>query len=183
MYRNKPFEAKLLKRYDPPARIYARSVMTKYFGATFIRENESEDSGVEGYWDQLYRLLDGKEMAVEAEIKDPSGKKGWWGQRHVELDINHPFPFQFGSVDIPYRKLKNKAGLYLVISGCYKHVIVVKKTTMLEYGAINKNCEAEMQADGSKAKRTEPYFRVPLSKTIFLSKDMTTGKWKRIRRV
>lgn len=167
---NKRYDAALKNQYDPQGKRVANEIMSNVMGAELIRENIKEDQGdfSEGFWDQSYRTKNNEEIKVEPEIKNSK----WFGS-HFSKKTG--FPFQYDSVDIPYRKEKCIADIHMVISSCENFAFVVSREAMDRQ--INQN------GGNPKFKKTkyEPegayYFSVPLDKGIFVTKK--DKRWKR----
>lgn len=167
--RNKAYDDKLKKKHDPVGKEITRQIMADVFGAQHVRDNLAEDAGnfSEGFWDQVYQLPDGRKFAVEPEIKD----KKWFGEE-FKAKKDWKWPFKYPTVDIPFRKAKNKAALFFVISSCQKYAIMVTRKAM-----------DDSVKDGPKIKNTiymknEPFYSVSLGNTVFLSRNFKTKKWK-----
>lgn len=168
--KNKAYNPNLKRKYDQVGKNFAKEIMNDCFRAEHIRDNEAEDSGdfSEGFWDQIYRLSDKREIAIEPEIKD----KKWFGEHFIKDGWR--WPFKYPTIDIPYRKNKNKATLHMVISSCGNHAVLVTRKAMNE----------SVEQNGPKVKKTiwepngAPYYSVPLGKSRFVFKDKTTGRWR-----
>ena len=165
---NKKFSQDLSDRYDAKGKRIAESIMADLFQGILIKENHSEKNGdfSDGFWDQMYRLNNGKCICVEPEVKDSK----WYGEQFVELT---GYPFQFCTMDIPYRKVKCKADLHMVISSDEKYSFVVTRKVMDEW--VEEN-------NGPKKKVTkyEPqggyYYSIPLERGLFLVYEKK--KWR-----
>lgn len=170
--RNKAFSLSLKEKHDVVGKTLASEIMRDLCNATLVTDNLKEDSGdfSEGFWDQKYSLPDGKEVKVEPEMKDQK----WWG-----CEWSAERPFRYEDMDIPYRKVKNKAAIHMVISTCQRLAFVVTRQ------AMDKALE---ESGGSpKIKRTiyepsgAPYFSTPVDRGFFVEKgeDNRWRRWKR----
>lgn len=165
--------------------------MRDLFGATLLRNNEAEDKGqfTDGFWDQEYQRPASspsdspKPVFVESEMKD--GK--WWGRGYairwengVPVANGPGVPFKYDTVDIPYRKVKNKAKIYFLFDmdeaeglGCF----VTRKAMdeMIEKNGGPKRKIAKGEDDGGE------YFSIPVEKVQFIERG-PNGKWRYFRR-
>lgn len=164
--RNKKYNASLKEQYDQTGKNVTKQIMWDCLRSEHVCDNELEDSGdfSDGFWDQIYRLPGDKLIAIESEVKDQK----WFGKEFIRK--NWKYPFKYDSVDIPYRKKKNKATLFFVISSCENYAILVSKKSM-----------EDSAKDGPKIKRTKwepkgaPYYSVGLDNTKFVVKK--NEKW------
>jgi hypothetical protein len=165
--KNKRFSPSLKEKHDKVGKSLAVDIMRDVIGAQLITDNLKEDAGdfTDGFWDQKYRLPNGKEIKVEPEMKDEK----WWGDQWSACR-----PFRYEEMDIPYRKAKNQAHLHIVISTCQKFAFLVSRD------AMDKTLE---ESGGSpKIKRTiyEPqgaaYFSTPVNRGKFVQKR-EDGHW------
>lgn len=162
---NKRFSPEMKKKFDPQGKRLATEILRDLVGAMLITDNLKEDSGdfSAGFWDQKYRLKDGTELVVEPEMKD----KKWWG-----LGWND-YPFKYDTMDIPFRKKKNKADLFMVISTCEKYAWLVDRDVIMKH--------LEVTGGKPKVKSTiyEPeggeYYSTPVTKGIFAHR--VNGRW------
>lgn len=171
--KNKRFSPSLKEKHDVVGKTLAKEIMKDLVGAELITDNIKEDSGdfTDGFWDQKYRLPNGKEIKVEPEMKDEK----WWGNQWSTTR-----PFRYDAMDIPYRKAKNQSHLHIVISTCKNFAFLVTRDAMND---------ALVKSGGSpKIKRTiyEPqgaaYFSTPVEHGYFVEKgpDGRWHKWQRI---
>lgn len=165
--RNKAYDPKLKKKYDPVGKTLTEEILRDLVGAKKITDNLKEDRGnfKDGFWDQRYELPTGQQILVESEMKN----RKWWGEHH------HPDrPFEYEDIDIPFRKEKNKSHLHIVISTCKKFAFLLTRKAM--------NDHLESNNGEPKIKRTiyepggAPYFSTPVDRGIFV---VNNGKWKR----
>jgi hypothetical protein len=165
---NKRFSRSLSEQYDPLGKRLAAEIMGDIFSATLDAENTKETSGdfSEGFWDHRYRLSDGQSLLVEPEMKD----KKWWGTGWDESR-----PFKYDTMDIPFRKKKNKADIFMVISTCERYAWIVWRAVvdqhLKETGGKPKNKVTIYEPDGGD------YYSTPVAKGIFVHKQ--DGKWRR----
>lgn len=167
--RNKRFDQKLKDQYDEIGKQITIQIMSDFVKAKLIENNVKEENAdfSDGFWDQKYLTPDGKEIMVEPEMKDSK----WWGEGFCETR-----PFQYSDMDIPFRKVKNRAHLHVVISTCHNYAFLLTRKAMDEH--------LETSGGKPKIKKTiyEPngasYFSTPVSKGIFVAKNKD-GKWKR----
>lgn len=165
---NKRFDRSLSDRYDSIGKKLAIEIMSDLTGGKIVTENTKETSGnfTDGFWDQMYELPNGTRLLVEPEMKDAK----WWG-----LTWDASRPFRYNTMDIPFRKKKNKADIFMVISTCECFAWVVHR----------KVIDNHFQETGGKpkVKRTiyEPegaeYYSTPVEKGIFVCKK--DGKWRK----
>lgn len=164
---NKKFSKALCDKYDPMGKAHTIKIMEDVKGAKLIAENEGEEKQdfSEGYWDQQYELPDGTQVYVESEMKDAK----WWGEHWGSEEV----PFRWDTMDIPFRKVKNKSELHVLISMCGEYGFIVTRQKMNE--AVEHN-------GGPKFKTTkyEPdggfYFNPPIEDGEFI--HLRDGKWK-----
>ncbi len=167
---NKRFSRQLCDKYDPQGKRIAEQIMKDVAGAKLITNNTAEEEGnfSEGFWDQEYEFCNGSRKLVEPEMKN----KKWWGVRFGDLQ-----PFKYGTMDIPYRKVKNKADVHIVISTCEQYAFLVTRKKMDE--AVERGGEPKF-----KVTQYEPegayYFSTPISDGRFVSRQ--DGKWKFLER-
>lgn len=170
--KNKRFSKSLKDKHDAVGKSLAVEIMRDIVGATLITDNIKEDSGdfTDGFWDQKYRLPNGKEIKVEPEMKDEK----WWGNQWSTTR-----PFRYEEMDIPYRKAKNQAHLHIVISTCKNFAFMLSRDEM--------NAALEQSGGVPKIKRTiyEPsgaaYFSTPVKRGRFVEKD-ADGRWHKWKR-
>ena len=163
---NKRFDPALKKKFDGPWKRLAAEILRDLVGATLITDNLKEDSGdfSAGFWDQKYCLKNGATLIVEPEMKDQK----WWG-----LGWDDARPFKYDTMDIPFRKKKNKADLFMVISTCETYVWLVDRDVIVKH--------LEETGGKPKVKYTiyEPeggeYYSTPVNKGIFAHK--VNGRW------
>jgi len=164
---NKRFSRSLSEKHDPTGKRLAAEIMQDMFNATLVAENTKETSGdfSDGFWDHRYVLPNDLSLLVEPEMKD----KKWWG------DWEKPYPFKYDDMDIPFRKKKNKADLFMVISTCEKYAWIVWRGVvdkhLKETGGRPKNKVTIYEPDGGD------YYSTPVNKGVFLQK--IDGKWHR----
>ena len=167
---NKRDDPLLKKEYDEEGKRITSEIMKDVAKAELVTDNLHEDAGnfSQGCWDQQYKMPNNKLILVESEMKN----KKWWGENHIP---SLGRPFMYDTIDIPFRKQKNKAELFLVISTCGEWAFLLTRKNMIEH----------FEANGSvpKCKKTiwEPsgghYFSTPVEKGFFVRK--VNGKWKR----
>lgn len=167
---NKRYDPLLKQEYDEDGKRLTNEILKDVAKATLITDNLHEDAGnfSKGCWDQQYQMPNGKMILVESEMKN----RKWWGESNIPLFGR---PFMYESIDIPFRKQKNKAELFLVISTCGEWAFVLTRKNMMDH----------FEATGAKpkCKRTihEPYggdyFSTPVDKGFFVRK--VNGKWRR----
>jgi hypothetical protein len=169
---NKRFCKALCEEHDGLGKSLATDIMRDVFSAELVTNNEKEESGefTDGFWDQMYKFPNETLIKVEPEMKN--GK--WFGDKW--LNENHLWPFQYQSIDIPYRKKKNQAKLHIVISKCEEYACLVSRKAM----------DQSIEESGVKIKKTcyEPnggsYFSVPCDRVVFLVKK--DGKWIKFKK-
>ena len=166
---NKRYSPALKDKYDGVGKRLAKEILRDLVGATLITDNHKEDSGdfTAGFWDQKYQLPKGGMLVVEPEMKDSK----WWGLEFASAKF--PWPFKYDTMDIPFRKAKNKADLFIVISTCEQFAWLVDRDVI----------EKHLQESGGKPKIKvtiyEPsggsYYSTPVGKGIFTQR--VNGKW------
>jgi hypothetical protein len=169
---NKRYNDELKKKYDTVGKSCCQKILRDLTDAELLAENHMEDMGKfsEGFWDQMYRLPCGKKIIVESEIKDCK----WWGYMW-----NHPWPFMYDTVDVPFRKNKNLASLFVVISSNLDFAFIMTKQSMTD--------SLKFSGGRAKWKRTiyEPngayYFSVSVESGYFVKK--VKDKWKICKKV
>lgn len=167
--KNKAYDETLKEEHDPIGKSLAIEIMRDVIRAELITNNLKEDSGdfTDGFWDQKYRLSNGKEIKVEPEMKD----KKWWGK---QWSLSRPFKYE--TMDIPYRKNKNEAQLHIVISTCRNFAFLVFRNSMdkaiVERGGKPKIKKTKYEPNGA------PYFRTPVCYGRFVHR-CKGGPWHR----
>lgn len=164
---NKRFSRQLCDKYDGKGKQIAEQIMKDVAGAKLSATNTAEEQGdfSQGFWDQKYLMGSGDSLLVESEMKNSK----WWGKHHGELQ-----PFKYGTMDIPFRKVKNKADVHIVISTCENYAFIVARKAMdkaIEEGGAPKMKTTKYEPEGAY------YFSTPVSKGRFVSRQ-EDGKWK-----
>jgi hypothetical protein len=164
---NKKYSATLKDKYDGISKKITNDILFDVAKAKLVTNNVKEDSGdfSEGFWDQKYQLPKGDIIIVESEMKD----KKWWGSHWGSS------PFKYDTMDIPFRKSKNKANLFVVISTCESYAWLVNREVvekhLQESGGKPKNKKTIYEPDGGD------YYSTPTNKGLFVCN--INGKWKR----
>ena len=168
VYKNKKYCPELKNLHDPIGKKLAIEIMKDVLKAELIVENIKEDQGdfTDGFWDQKYRLLDGKEIKVEPEMKN----KKWWGNEWSTVR-----PFRYDTVDIPFRKEKNQSHIHIVISTCNNFAFLVTRCAMNkaleeEYGGSPIIKPTIHEPEGA------PYYRTPVERGHFIARGLN-GRW------
>lgn len=169
---NKAYNPRLKNKWDKVSKMLTEEVMCDLIGAAKVTDNEHEDRGdfSQGFWDQQYELPGtGTRIYVESEMKDEK----WWGPGY---GLTGDGPFKYDTVDIPYRKAKNKAKLYMLFSTDGKYGFVVTRKVM----------DAVIAENGVKKKDTiyksgEDFYSIPTSQGFFVEKS-PDGRWRRWKR-
>lgn len=159
---NKPFDEELKAKYDKLGKQYAIEIAKDIFGAKVVRENIKEDHAdfSDGFWDLEFEKA-GKKFKVEPEIK-----VGHWDEQYAEF-LNRPFEYR--TMDIPFRKNKNIADYHMVIDDNGKYGFVVARSEMNKCKVITKRTIYEPNGG--------PYFSIPVSLGFFVEK--VNGLWQR----
>lgn len=160
---NKTFDKNLKNNNDPIAKILTREIIKDWVGGVFIRDNVCEDEGTfeEGIWDQEFYIpiiTKSKKIKTESEMKNSD----FWNKK------NFSFPFKYETMNIPYRKIKNDADLFFVISTCGTLAWVVSGKKLINSEVIRKS---------TKYLVNESFFSIPITKGKFFEKRK--GKWEK----
>lgn len=158
---NKRFDQNLKEKYDPIGKKLSIEIMCDVLNAKFITKNEEEDNGTfgDGFWDLKFLLKNKNIITVEAEMKDEK----WWGTSY-----GFP-PFKYKDIDIPFRKIKNKAELHIVISTCQNFAFMVLRKHMdQEFASRGKPHIKPVRVPGSTKYGREPFFRTSVKKGKFV---------------
>ena len=156
---NKRYDPKLKDEYDGRGKNLSIEIMRDVVKAELPQINKEEDLGTfkDGFWDLRFIKKNGKEIIVESEMKNEK----WWG-----FDYGS-FPFKYETMDIPFRKDKNKAELHIVISTCEN----------LAFMLLRKHMDQEFKKKGVPIfkptiyAKNEPFFRTPVSRGKFVHRD------------
>jgi len=171
--KNKAYNPNWKKKFDGVGKTISEEIMRDCFGAEHICDNAKEDRGdfSDGFWDQAYSW-NGQTLIVEPEIK--VGVNGSYFGDHWKSRNEWRWPFKWPTVDIPYRKVKNKSNLHLVIGDCKKFAALVTRKSMddcIEQNGGNPYIKVTKQEPEGA-----PYYCVPLGRCRFVKK-LSTGKW------
>lgn len=163
---NKGFSKSLSNQWDGFGKRLSIEIMRDILSAVLIEENKKETAGdfSAGFWDQKFRLFNGEVVYLEPEVKD----KKWWG-----IGWSPDRPFKYDMMDIPFRKDKNMADYFIVISSRGDYAWIVYRKNVDEYlkrtGGIPKRKITKFEPNGGD------YFSTPVTMGVFLKK--INGKW------
>lgn len=167
---NKPFDEDKKLKYDPLGKSYLVEIMLDWLGTRLVRNNSKEDSAdfTDGFWDGQFILDDGTVFLAEVEVKDDTKSKkekniAWWGE-----DLHPLRPFRYSTMDIPRRKDKNSADIFVLANpegtlawACFRNVVLNAKV---------KIKPTIHEPNGG------PYFTIPVNEGAFLCK--VNGRWQ-----
>lgn len=179
---NKSYDPSLKNKWDKVSKTLTEEVMRDLFAARLIKENEAEDLGLftDGFWDQCYirtkKINDQDEpkpIFVESEMKNSKE----WGRGYAKT--GGP-PFKWDSIDIPFRKAKNKAKIFFLFSMDVEEGLgaIVTRKSMNE--AIQRNNGKPKNKIARYEDEGGDYFSVPVSEVKFVEKS-PNGKWRTFR--
>ena len=161
-YTSKEFSRELYSRYDKLAKVIADEIMVSCFGAKLRRENIEEGKTYrEGCWDLEYEK-NGKTKLIESEIKD---KKFFNVPSSCKKGL-----FRFKTLDIPSRKIKNKADYFFIISSGEDIAIGILKSKLDKF--------SEKITKDTIYVKNESFIRVNLEFCDFFIKE--NNKWKKV---
>lgn len=162
--KTKVFSQDLLDKHDDIAKTELKSVLMSVVGKDRIahfedNEGELNKTFEDGFWDLKVVLKDGKSYKFEVEEKDAS----LWGWRRKK------YPFAFSTMHLPYRKKKNDADYFVVMSMAHDFAFCVKRKKA--HGAPVVTVDTCLQKD-------DGFFDIPVNQGFFLEKK--DGIWHKI---
>jgi hypothetical protein len=161
----KPFQKELYSKSDSKAKKVSVEFLesTGWFKLLTPLENQNEKYS---YYD--YSILHKREnKLIKVEVEQ---KRVW--------TVSNGWQPGFGSgIDIPYRKVKSKADLFIMINRYWNTLITIPMSEIKSSKVITK--DTTIKATNTKTK-AEKFFRVPLDNNKLKLYSLEKGSWKRL---